>query len=128
MRNIFKTERPIIALILGAFLLLKVISGAGLFFNTHGIVSAIIGAEIVFILFVIYGMNKRGGGEASIKTLIMFTVSVIFLDFAAIFVVLNGSALRSEYIARIVGGELTYVLTVIYLAFSKKMKRFKSFQ
>lgn len=128
MKNIFKTERPIIALILGAFLLLKVISGVGFFFNTHGIVSAIIGIEIVFILFVIYGMNKRGGGEASIKTMILLTVSVILLDFAAIFVVLNGSALKSEYIARIVGGELTYILTIIYLTFSKKMKRFKSFQ
>lgn len=128
MKNIFKTERPIIALILGAFLLLKVISGVGFFFNTHGIVSAIIGIEIVFILFVIYGMNKRGGGETSIKTMILLTVSVILLDVAAIFVVLNGSALKSEYIATIVGGELTYILTIIYLTFSKKMKRFKSFQ
>lgn len=123
--NLFKTERPILAVILGASLLLKLISAFGFISQVTGIVGPVIGLQMILIAFVAYTMNTRAGGQSSLVTMIICLVSVMVLDGIIIYISLNGQALSSEAIPRIIGAELTYILTIAYIFFSKKLRKFK---
>ncbi|ELA3178774.1 hypothetical protein RFL63_002752 [Klebsiella aerogenes] len=123
--NLFKTERPIIAVILGFFLVLKLMSALGFVFQANGLVGPIVGLQMILIAFVAYTMNSKGGGQSSLLTMVFCLVIIMILDGAVIYFSLNGFSLPSSAVPRVVGAELTYILTIIYIFFSKKLRRFK---
>ncbi|MDT0636555.1 hypothetical protein RM437_00685 [Citrobacter werkmanii] len=123
--NIFKTERPIIAVILGILLLLKLISALGFVFQATGVIGPIVGLQMILIAFVAYHLNVRSGGQSSLLTMISCLVIVMILDGIVIYLSLNGFSLPSSAIPRVIGAELTYILTIAYIYFSKKLRRFK---
>ncbi|EPP6259030.1 hypothetical protein ACUTEI_001400 [Cronobacter sakazakii] len=127
--NIFKTERPIIALILGILLVFKVISALEFLllamFQPPGLVVPVVGLEMMLIAFAAYTLNTRGGGQSSLlKTAFSLTI-VIALDSIIIYSSLNEASLPSSTAHKVVGVELTYILTIAYIFFSKKLRRFK---
>lgn len=124
--KLFKTERPIIALLLSFLLILKLISALGFIFNTRGIITPIVGLQMVLIAFVVYAINSKYGGASSIKNMITCLIAIMVLDFVVIHITLNGASLPKEYYPRVIGAELTYLLTIAYLFFSKKLRRYKS--
>lgn len=123
--NIFKTERPIIAVILGFFLVLKLMSAFGFVFQAKGFVGPIVGLQIILIAFVAYAINSKVGGQSSLLTMIFCLVIVMVLDGVVIYLSLNGFSLPSSAVPRVIGAELTYILTIAYIFFSKKLRRFK---
>lgn len=125
MANLFKTDRPIIAIILGLLLLMKLLSAIGFIFNVTPTVAVIVGIQILCIAYVIYSMNSKGGGADTIKKMAIALLSTMILDFIVIYFSLSGRVLNPEYYPRILGAELTYVITIAYILFSKKLKRFK---
>lgn len=112
-------------MILGFLLLMKLLSAVGFIFNVTPIVAAVVGIQILCIAYVIYGMNAKGGGMDSIKRMAIALISTMAMDFIVIYFSLSGMALSPEYYPRIIGAELTYVITVAYVVLSKKLKRFK---
>lgn len=123
--KIFKTERPIIAIFLSFLLVLKLLSALGFVFYATGYVGPIVGLQMILIAFVIYTLNTKAGGESSLLTMIVCLVVVMVLDGIVIYISLHGFALPSEAIPTVIGAELTYILTIVYLFFSKKLRRFK---
>lgn len=125
MINLFKTDRPIIALILGFLLLMKLLSALGFIFNVTTTVAIIVGVQIICIAYVIYSMNAKGGGAYTIKKMAAALIITMALDFIVILFSLSGREINPEYYPRIFGAELTYVITILYILLSKKLKRFK---
>ncbi|MGS4678801.1 hypothetical protein ACKURH_06110 [Enterobacter soli] len=125
--NILKTERPIIAVILGILLVLKLISALGFIFQATGFIGPVVGLQIILIAFVAYTLNTRAGGNSSLLTMIFCLITVMILDGAVIYLSLNGLAFPSSAVSTVIGAELTYILTIAYIFFSKKLKRFKGF-
>lgn len=126
MLNIFKTERPIIAAFLGLLLFIKIISGLNVILNFNGMIPLMVGLEIIFISCVIYGINKKGGGEASLITMFVLLIVVVLLDISTAYILLNGHIFKHDFLPALLGSELTYVITAFYIFFSKKLRRFKS--
>ncbi|HCT2538997.1 TPA: hypothetical protein OTR49_004802 [Escherichia coli] len=121
----FKTDRPILAFVLGIFLSLKLVSALGFIFQATGLTGLVVGLQIILIAFVAYTLNTRTGGYSSLLAMIFCLIAVMVLDGVVIYLSLNGIALPSLAIPRIIGAELTYVLTIAYIVFSKKLRRFK---
>nr|DAR21332.1 MAG TPA: hypothetical protein [Caudoviricetes sp.] len=57
--------------------------------------------------------------------MIICLVIVMILDGVVIYLSLNGVTLPSSAVPRDIGAELTYLLTIAYIFFSKKLRRFK---
>lgn len=125
MINLFKTDRPIIALILGFLLLMKLLSALGFIFNVTTTVAIVVGVQIICIAYVIYSMNAKGGGAYTIKKMAAALIITMALDFIVILFSLSGREINPEYYPRIFGAEITYVITILYILLSKKLKRFK---
>ncbi|WP_063865749.1 hypothetical protein [Enterobacter hormaechei] len=123
--NIFKTDRPILAVVLSIFLALKLVSALGFIFQATGLTGPIVGLQMVLIAFVAYTLNTRAGGHSSLLTMIICLIIVMILDGVVIYLSLDGFALPSSAVPRVIGAELTYVLTIAYIVFSKKLRRFK---
>lgn len=123
--NIFKTERPIIAAILGFLLALKLLSALGFIFQATGFVGPIIGLQMILIAFVAYTLNTRSGGQSSLLTMIFCLAIVMGLDGVVMYLLLDGHSLPSSATPSVIGAELTYILTIAYIFFSKKLRRFK---
>lgn len=123
--NIFKTERPIIAVILGVLLILKLMSALGFVFQAKGFVGPLVGFQMILIAFVAYNINTKTGGQSSLLTMLSCLVIVMILDGVVIYHSLNGFTLPSAAIPRIIGAELPYILTIAYIFFSKKLRSYK---
>lgn len=123
--KMFKTDRPILALVLGIFLVLKLVSALGFIFQATGLTGPVVGLQMILIAFVAYTLNTRAGGNSSLLTMIFCLITVMILDGAVIYLSLSGFALPSSAVPRVIGAELTYVLTIAYIVFSKKLRRFK---
>ena len=120
-----KTERPIIAIFLGLLLLLKLFSGLGFIFQATGFAGPVVGMQIILIAYVAYTLITKAGGKASIISMIVCLFVVMVLDGVVVHLSLNGMALPEAAYPRIIGAELTYLLTIAYIFFSKKLKRYK---
>lgn len=120
-----KTDRPIIAIFLGLLLILKLLSGLGFIFQATGFVVPVVGLQLILIAYVSYTMNTKAGGQASIISMMVCLFVVMVLDGFVIHLSLNGMTLPEAAYPRIIGAELTYLLTIAYIFFSKKLKRFK---
>lgn len=123
--NIFKTDRPILAVALGFFLAHKFMSALDFIFQVTGLIGPVVGLQMILITFVAYTLNTRAGGTSCLLTMIFCLVVVMVLDGVVIYLSLNGSALPSSAVPRVVGAELSYILTIAYIMFSKKLRRFK---
>lgn len=123
--KILKTERPILAVLLSFLLTLKFISALGFVLQATGFIGPIVGLQMILIAFVAYTLNTKAGGESSLLTIIVCLLVVMALDGVVIYISLNGFALPPAAIPRVIGGELTYILTIAYIFFSKKLRRFK---
>lgn len=126
--NIFKTDRPVIAAILGVLLVLKLMSALGFIFQATGFIGPVVGLQMILIAFVAYTLNTRAGGNTSLLTMIFCLMLVMVLDGVVIYLSLNGFSLPPAAVPRVVGAELTYILTIIYVFFSKKLRRFKEIE
>ncbi|EOZ7625883.1 hypothetical protein AB5R26_004101 [Enterobacter mori] len=120
-----KTNRPIIAAILSLLLLLKLISALGFMYQTTGFAGPVVGLQMILITFSVYTLNTKAGGQASLITMVGCLFFVMVLDGVLINISLNGRVLPEETIPRVIGAELTYILTIAYVFFSKKLRRFK---
>ena len=70
-------------------------------------------------------MNAKGGGAYTIKKMAAALIITMVLDFIVILFSLSGREINPEYYPRIFGAELTYVITILYILLSKKLKKFK---
>lgn len=112
-------------MILGFLLLMKLLSALGFIFNVTTTVAIVVGVQIICIAYVIYSMNAKGGGAYTIKKMAAALIITMALDFIVILFSLSGREINPEYYPRIFGAELTYVITILYILLSKKLKRFK---
>ncbi|MFP2712395.1 hypothetical protein ACLEUQ_00695 [Escherichia coli] len=120
-----KTDRPIIALFLGLLLVLKLLSGLGFIFQATGFLGPVVGLQLILIAYVTYTLNTKAGGKTALMSMIACLFIVMVLDGVVIHLSLNGMELPEAAYPRIIGAELTYLLTIAYIFFSKKLKRFK---
>ena len=122
-----KPKRPIIAIILAVLLCLKLLSGLSIIYNLSGVILYIVLIQLIMVTFVIFSMNTLGGGAKMIKLMIAFVSATMVFDILVIALMFEGRDIPEMLYPRAIGAEITYLITILYLVFSKKLKRFKSF-
>lgn len=126
MEEMTKPKRPIVGIILAILLVLKMLSGWDFVMRSSGPTVYIVALQLVLIAFVVFKMNSRGGGIKPIKLMMGLVAVVIVLDMVIIGFLFSGKSIPSEFYPQMVGAELVYIITILYLYFSKKLKRFKA--
>ncbi|MES4612914.1 MAG: hypothetical protein ACTH8P_11445 [Ewingella sp.] len=126
MEEVSKAKRPILAMVLAVFLVLKMLSGWDFVMKASGPTVYIVALQLLIVAYVVFKMNTRGGGVKAINLLMGLVAIVILLDMSIIGIIFSGKAIPKEFYPQMLGAELIYILTIIYLYFSKKLKAFKA--
>lgn len=121
-----KARRPILAIVLAVFLVLKMLSGWDFVMKASGPTVYIVALQLLIVAYVVFKMNTRGGGIKAINLLMGLVALVIVLDLSIIGIIFNGKSIPIEFYPQMLGAELIYILTIAYLYFSKKLKAFKA--
>lgn len=126
MDEVIKAKRPILAMVLAVFLVLKMLSGWAFVMKATGPTVYIVALQLLIVAYVVFKMNTRGGGAKAINLLMGLVAVVILLDLSIIGIIFSGKSIPKEFYPQMLGAELIYILTIIYLYFSKKLKAFKA--
>ena len=121
-----KARRPILAIVLAVFLVLKMLSGWDFVMKASGPTVYIVALQLLIVAYVVFKMNTRGGGIKAINLLMGLVALVIVLDLSIIGIIFNGKSIPIEFYPQMLGAELIYILTIVYFYFSKKLKAFKA--
>lgn len=126
MDEVSKAKRPILAMVLAVFLVLKMLSGWNFVMKASGPTVYIVALQLLIVAYVVLKMNMRGGGMKAINLLMGLVAIVILLDLSIIGIIFSGKAIPKEFYPQMLGAELIYILTILYLYFSKKLRTFKA--
>jgi hypothetical protein len=126
MDDVINAKRPILAIVLAVFLVLKMLSGWDFVMKASGPTVYIVALQLLIVAYVVFKMNTRGGGIKAINLLIALVAVVIILDLSIIGIIFSGKSIPKEFYPQMLGAELIYILTMVYLYFSKKLKAFKA--
>lgn len=82
---------------------------------------------MITIIYLVSSMNTRGGGADKCKKSALLIGALISSDIALIFYNFRGVEFPPQIFPRLIGAELTYLITISYLLFSKKQRAYKAF-